>query len=290
MATTAVPAPTQLTTHSPRTSTSRSSVPASAASARRSGCSQEGFDGLRPARAGRRPRRHLAGQQLSRLCLRRAVAPLLVLVRAEPASGRARSPRRPRSGTTCAASATPHGVTDSIRFGAEVLTSHWDDGRPACGTSRPPAGSLTARVLIGAMGGLADPAVPQIKGLDSFDRQGLPLRAVGPRPRPEGRPRRRHRHRRLARSSSSRRSRRTSAQLDLYQRTPPWIVPKPNRRLGARPARALQALPRPADGSSAAPSTGDRRHWSPGFVINPRLQAAGPEARRAPPRPPGQGR
>ena len=65
------------------TSAPRSSAAASPASAWRSASSRRAR-GLRRARARGRRRRHLAFQHLPRLRLRRAVAPLLVLVRAEP--------------------------------------------------------------------------------------------------------------------------------------------------------------------------------------------------------------
>ena len=74
---------------------------------------------LRHPGEGRRHRRHLARQQLPRLRLRRAVAPLLVLVRAESRPGASCSRRSRRSWTTSRASPKSTACAATSDFGAE---------------------------------------------------------------------------------------------------------------------------------------------------------------------------
>ena len=59
------------------------------------------------------------------------------------------------------------GVMPYIRFGHEVNEAEWDEegNRWRLQTS---GGEITADVLVGGMGGLSNPAVPEIEGLDQF--------------------------------------------------------------------------------------------------------------------------
>ena len=94
----------------------------------------------------------------------------------------------------------------------------------------PAFNTLTARVLISGMGGLSTPAYPNLPGLDAFegkrfhsqdwdhqyDLKGKRVAVIGTGASaiqfvPE-----------LAKEV---------ARLDLYQRTPPWIMPKPDRAM-----------------------------------------------------------
>ncbi len=60
------------------------------------------------------------------------------------------------------------GVTPYIRFGHEVQGAAWDDEerRWRIETSE---GEYTADVLVGGMGGLSEPSIPDLPGLDSFE-------------------------------------------------------------------------------------------------------------------------
>ena len=152
---------------------------------------------LRGAGAGRRRRRHLAGQLLSGLRLRRAVAPVLVLVRPEPELEPRLLRRRRRSGTTCADCARRYGVLPQIRFDTEV---------PARRVGRRPA-ALAHRDHAGAYGppthwsphpaALSEPATPGPARPGHLRRHRVPLGALGPRPRPHRRAGRGDRHRRV---------------------------------------------------------------------------------------------
>jgi cation diffusion facilitator CzcD-associated flavoprotein CzcO len=121
------------------------------------------------------------------------------------------------------------GVVPHIRFGHEVTEAAWDE-RKRCwqiGTSR---GELTANFLIGGMGGLAEPSIPEIEGIDEFegtmfhsaqwdhahDLGGERVAVIGtgasavqfvPRIQPQ------------------------VDRLHLFQRTPSWVMPDPDRRV-----------------------------------------------------------
>jgi cation diffusion facilitator CzcD-associated flavoprotein CzcO len=141
-----------------------------------------------------------------------------------------------------------HGIRPHLRFGHDVRSAQWDDdaARWHIETSR---GSLTADVLVGGMGPLSEPRVPDIPGLDGFegtsfhsaqwphdhDLAGERVAVVGtgasaiqfvPKIQP------------IVRS------------LHVFQRTPPWVVSDPDRPLTAaerwlyRRAPALQRLVR----------------------------------------------
>jgi cation diffusion facilitator CzcD-associated flavoprotein CzcO len=125
--------------------------------------------------------------------------------------------------------ADAHGVTAKTRFGAEVLDAAWDEdaGRWAIRTT---AGDLTARVLVAGFGGLAEPKLPDVPGLAEFpgkvfhsarwdhdhDLTGERVAVVGtgasaiqfvPQIQPK------------------------VAELHLFQRTAPWVMPRFDREL-----------------------------------------------------------
>lgn len=120
-------------------------------------------------------------------------------------------------------------VRRKIRFGHEVREARWraDEQRWEITTER---GLVTANVLIGGYGSLSEPAYPTLDGLErfegaafhsakwnhDFDLRGKRVGVIGtgasaiqfvPRIQPE------------------------VAQLHVFQRTPPWIVPRPDRPL-----------------------------------------------------------
>ena len=64
--------------------------------------------------------------------------------------------------------ARDHGVVPHIRFGHALKGADWEDEAKRW-RLRTSQGELTADVLVGAMGGLSEPARPAIPGLDSFE-------------------------------------------------------------------------------------------------------------------------
>ncbi|MCB5178552.1 flavin-containing monooxygenase [Streptomyces antimicrobicus] len=133
------------------------------------------------------------------------------------------------------------GVRPHIRFGHELLAARWDEGERhwRIETSQ---GEYTAQVLVTGTGYLSEPAVPDIKGITSFegkvfhssrwdhdhDLTGRNVAVIGtgasaiqfvPQIQPQ------------------------VGRLDLYQRTPPWIGPKNDKPTTPLQAKLLRSLP-----------------------------------------------
>jgi cation diffusion facilitator CzcD-associated flavoprotein CzcO len=161
-----------------------------------------------------------------------------------------------------------HGVTPHVRFGAEVLSARWEDSQKAwrIETTR---GTLSARVLVSGMGAMSKPYVPPVPGLDAFegtvfhsarwdhshDLRGSRVAVVG--------------------TGASSVQIVPSIQpiverLHVFQRTPPWVVPRRERRF-SRPERWLF---RRAPGLQRLVRAGiywGRELYVPGFSMDPRL-------------------
>ncbi|MGR6970959.1 flavin-containing monooxygenase [Streptomyces cynarae] len=133
------------------------------------------------------------------------------------------------------------GLRPHIRFRSEVKLMTWDAARLRWDIETS-SGSLTADVVVSATGPLSDPRIPDIPGLDSFpgavfhsarwdhdqDLRGKRVAMVGtgasaiqivPAIQPD------------------------VSKLVLFQRTPPWVLPRVDRAISG-PERALhRALP-----------------------------------------------
>ena len=218
---------------------------------------QAGIERLRRARAGRRRRRHVARQHAIPGCaVRRAVAPVLVLLRAEPGVDAAPSRRSRRSGDYLRDVADDFGVRPHVRLRPRAArraagtrtTQRWQR-RDLRRRSSPRASSSPAWAP------LSEPSIPRLPGLET-------LRGRRPSTPPAGtttydldrQARRRDRHRRLGDPVRARGSSRRSARCSVFQRTPPWIMPHPDRPLRRRERRAV---PRAAGGRSSAVRGGD---------------------------------
>jgi len=119
-----------------------------------------------------------------------------------------------------------------IRFGTELTGARWDDG-----TNRwiidTPGGTVTADVLLLATGFLSEPALPAIDGLDRFE--GTVFHSA----------RWRHDHdlagERVAVIGTGASAvqfvptiQPTVGRLTLFQRTAPWVLPRPDRPFTGR--------------------------------------------------------
>jgi cation diffusion facilitator CzcD-associated flavoprotein CzcO len=133
------------------------------------------------------------------------------------------------------------GVREHIRFGTAVTAARWDPGA-ACWRLRTTRGDLTATVLISAAGPLSEPSIPDLPGLDSFpgevfhsarwnhgyDLAGKRVAVVGTGASaiqivPEIQPR--------------------TGRLVLFQRTPAWVMPRRDRRIGSTEQWLYRHLP-----------------------------------------------
>ena len=133
------------------------------------------------------------------------------------------------------------GVLPHIRFGHDVVGAAWDEDALRWGLETS-GGSLTAEVLVGGMGGLSEPAAPEIPGLDGFegtvfhsavwdhdhDLSGERVAVIGtgasavqfvPRIQPK------------------------VGKLNLFQRTPSWVMPDPDRPFRDIERRLFRKLP-----------------------------------------------
>jgi len=133
------------------------------------------------------------------------------------------------------------GVLPHVRFGTEMDSAEWDEAesRWRLETSRGP---ITADVLIAAQGPLSDPLVPDLPGLDSF--QGKAFHSAGWD----------HEHRldgeRVAVIGTGAsaiqfvpRIQPLVGQMHVFQRTPPWVMPHPNRRMSDFERKLYGRLP-----------------------------------------------
>ncbi|MDN0193797.1 NAD(P)/FAD-dependent oxidoreductase [Streptomyces sp. S.PNR 29] len=128
-----------------------------------------------------------------------------------------------------------------IRFGAEVEKMTWN-GERLCWDIETRSGSLSADVVVSATGPLSDPRIPDIPGLDSFpgkvfhsarwdhdyDLTGKRVAMVGTGASaiqivPSVQPR--------------------VSRLTLFQRTPPWVLPRVDRAISGAERALHRALP-----------------------------------------------
>jgi cation diffusion facilitator CzcD-associated flavoprotein CzcO len=159
-------------------------------------------------------------------------------------------------------------VRRHIHFRTALISARWDagDGRWSIETT---AGRFRARFLLVATGGLSDPRMPEIRGIESFrgtlfhsadwrhdhDLRGERVAVIGtgasaiqfiPKVQP------------------------LSSRLTVFQRTPAWVLPHPNRRL----LRAERWLSRRAPASQTVRRLGiyiNRELMVLGFAVDPRF-------------------
>ncbi|CAN5924149.1 NAD(P)/FAD-dependent oxidoreductase [soil metagenome] len=130
------------------------------------------------------------------------------------------------------------GVVPRIRFDHEIHSATWDDDAQLwrLETSH---GVFTADVLVGAVGALSAPSIPELPGLATF--AGTTFHSA----------RWNHAHdlegRRVAVIGTGASAiqfvphvQRQASALKLFQRTPPWIVPRGDHAIGARRKALLE--------------------------------------------------
>jgi cation diffusion facilitator CzcD-associated flavoprotein CzcO len=164
--------------------------------------------------------------------------------------------------------ASDFGVLPHVRFHHEVLAATWDDTAQRWRVSTN-AGDFEAEVLISATGALSDPAIPEVPGLERFEGTVFHSAAW------------RHDHdltgKRVAVVGTGASAIQFVPQiqpqverLTVFQRTPPWILPRwdrpfrPVERWAFRHVPLLQRLAR-------AGIYWSREQMVAGFVVAPRL-------------------
>ncbi|HSN34338.1 MAG TPA: NAD(P)/FAD-dependent oxidoreductase, partial [Ideonella sp.] len=133
------------------------------------------------------------------------------------------------------------GVMPHIRFDHEIREAAWDTAAQ-CWVLETSRGRFTADVFVAAVGALSEPAMPKIRGIERFAGrvfhsarwdhdyalEGRTVAVIGTGASaiqfvPQIQPRVGH--------------------LDLYQRTPPWIVPRNDFAYSERAKRVMRHVP-----------------------------------------------
>jgi cation diffusion facilitator CzcD-associated flavoprotein CzcO len=128
-----------------------------------------------------------------------------------------------------------------IRFGEEVVGADWDEDH-RCWDLETSSGRLTADVVVGGMGGLSEPSIPKIDGLADFrgkvfhsaewdhdhDLRGQRIGVIGTGASavqfvPEIQP--------------------LAGRVHVFQRTPSWVLPDPDRRVTGVERALFKRLP-----------------------------------------------
>ncbi len=133
------------------------------------------------------------------------------------------------------------GLTPHVRLDSALLAARWDEAR-GLWRLQTARGELLARTLVLGLGALGRPALPRLRGLERFagktfhsarwdhdyDLTGKRVAVIGTGASaiqfvPEIAPK--------------------VARLDLYQRTAPWIVPRPDRAITAAERWLMRRVP-----------------------------------------------
>ncbi len=135
-----------------------------------------------------------------------------------------------------------YGITPHMRCGEEVRDLRWDQAEQLWHITLSSGAQYTARIVVSGVGGLSRPALPKVKGLERFggelfhsahwnhdvDLTGKRVAVIGtgasaiqfiPQIAPK------------------------AAELVVFQRTPPWIVPKPDGQIPSTLKSVFKALP-----------------------------------------------
>ncbi len=140
------------------------------------------------------------------------------------------------------------GLTDAIRFDVAVTEARWTDSQwqITCADGSV----LAADMLIPAMGQLSRPAVPDLPGADAFTGPRLHTARWDPELDVAGR--------RVGVIGTGASAIQlvpaiagTAAHVTVFQRTPPWLLPKPDRRYGRIRRALFRRVPATARASRA---------------------------------------
>ncbi|MGB0121145.1 MAG: NAD(P)/FAD-dependent oxidoreductase [Solirubrobacterales bacterium] len=133
------------------------------------------------------------------------------------------------------------GITRRVRFNHELITAAWDEDKGVW-SLQTSQGPRTTEILISGVGGLSTPSTPEITGLEKFtgpvfhsaewdhevDLDGRNVAVIGtgasaiqfvPKIQPE------------------------VARVNLFQRTPPWVMPRRDREVKQWEKRLYSAVP-----------------------------------------------
>jgi len=137
--------------------------------------------------------------------------------------------------------ATRFGVLPHVRFHTELEAAEWDEAG-AHWRLETSSGPLSADVLIAAQGPLSEPLVPELPGLEGFEGRTFHSARWDHDHRLDG-----ERVAVIGTGASAiqfvPRIQPLVSQMHVFQRTPPWVMPHPNRALSDLERRLYRRLP-----------------------------------------------
>jgi cyclohexanone monooxygenase len=162
------------------------------------------------------------------------------------------------------------GVLDRFRFGVTVEDATWDEDDHVWQVTTS-AGTVTADILISGSGGLSEPRLPEIKGIDTFageifhsarwnhdyDLTGKRVAVVGTGASAI----------QIVPEIAER-----VAHLDVYQRTAPWVIPRHDREYTSLERLAFRHVPMFQRAYRTAIYWA-REAYVPAFTVQPKLAA-----------------
>lgn len=133
-------------------------------------------------------------------------------------------------------------LQDRIRLKTEITRAEWNEEDRRWHLVDATGNHWRARILVPALGGLSRPAWPDIPGLDTFAGEIVHSQQWDERIDLSGR--------RVAVIGTGASAvqliphvARRAKRLDIYQRTPNWIIPRPDRVIGARRRALYRRIP-----------------------------------------------
>ncbi len=135
-----------------------------------------------------------------------------------------------------------YGLAPHLRLETEITSMAWEEAERRWRLTDAHGNQTTADVVVSGIGGLSAPYYPDIPGLASFQGRRFHSQQWDHDYPLEGK--------RVAVIGTGASAiqfvpqiQRKVERLDLYQRTPPWIVPKPDRRISEREQERFRRYP-----------------------------------------------
>ncbi len=161
------------------------------------------------------------------------------------------------------------GVYPRLRLNTELTGAEWDDDAALWRLTTSEGDTFTTRFVISGIGGLVEPALPEIEGVEDFegeimhsarwnhdfDLDGKRVAVVGTGASGV----------QIVPSIAKK-----VEHMDVYQRTPAWILPHPNRRMSKFEKALFRAFP-PAQKAFRAAIYSFFEPGAIGFTIRPAL-------------------
>jgi len=166
-----------------------------------------------------------------------------------------------------------YGLIPHTRFNQEVQQVRFDESIKRWRITTKGGVTYIARVVVSGMGGLSTPSYPVLKGIENFQGKAFHSQDWDHHYPLEGK--------KVAVIGTGASAIQfvpkvaaKAAHLDLYQRTPPWIVPKPDRAMTAAEKKLFKFIPQTQEALRNAIYT-QLEVRALGFVFSPRVLKVG---------------